>query len=195
MNDRTLKCVACRRIFAWSKSEQRLAEALGLGVPLRCPACRQQQSLPPRARRATEASSRDLTERRSARRLPRLSLRHIPLGVKPLTSIITLGAAGAMFAALMAAGVLASALATWFLAITVITFCAFGLDKLSAIFGRRRLPELTLLLLSAAGGTVGAVAAMLLFRHKTAKRSFQLRLAVVFAAQCVVVVAYLLLTR
>jgi len=58
---------------------------------------------------------------------------------------------------------------------------AFGYDKWRA-GGRegRRVAESTLCLISALGGWPGAFLAMLLFRHKSAKASFQLKFAGAF---------------
>ena len=54
-------------------------------------------------------------------------------------------------------------------AFSLITFIFFGLDKLKAKIGGKRIPEKTLLTLSILGGAPGAILAMSLFRHKTAK--------------------------
>ena len=57
------------------------------------------------------------------------------------------------------------------LALNLLTFLLFGADKLRAKRHRWRIREATLLTLSVFGGSVGAMAAMYLFRHKTnAKR-------------------------
>ncbi len=76
-------------------------------------------------------------------------------------------------------------------ALNLLAFLAWGLDKRAAIRGRRRVPESRLILLALAGGAIGAWAGVLLFRHKTAKRSFQLRL--VPASLVGLLVAYWLL--
>lgn len=55
-------------------------------------------------------------------------------------------------------------------------FLAFGLDKWRAARRGRRIPEAWLLLPSAAGGCVGAWIGSSVFRHKTRKRSFRLKL-------------------
>lgn len=57
-----------------------------------------------------------------------------------------------------------------------VTFLVFGADKWMAGHARgRRVPERTLLLLSALGGWPGGWAAMRVFRHKTLKGSFRVR--------------------
>ena len=62
----------------------------------------------------------------------------------------------------------------WLIAINVVTFVAFGYDKAVAPKGATRVPEAILLALTLLGGSVGAVIARPLFRHKTQKVSFRL---------------------
>ena len=56
---------------------------------------------------------------------------------------------------------------------------------------RRRTPEATLLLLAALGGSVGALLAMHIFRHKTRHRKFTLGIPALLLAQIVVIVLIL----
>ena len=60
--------------------------------------------------------------------------------------------------------------------INVIAFFAFGLDKRRARLGKRRTAEATLLLLVWLTGFVGGWAGMKVFRHKTKKISFRLKM-------------------
>lgn len=53
-----------------------------------------------------------------------------------------------------------------------ITFLLFGYDKFQARQEGWRVPERALLGLSLCGGGIGALAGMLLFRHKTRKNLF-----------------------
>lgn len=62
------------------------------------------------------------------------------------------------------------------LALNAATFLVFGLDKWSAVRGRRRTPESWLIGLCAATGIVGGLLAMGLFRHKTRKARFRWKL-------------------
>ena len=59
-----------------------------------------------------------------------------------------------------------------YVTMSVITFVVYGLDKLAARGGRRRLPEKTLQLLALLGGWPGALIGMAVFRHKRRKGSF-----------------------
>lgn len=56
--------------------------------------------------------------------------------------------------------------------INLAAFALFGVDKRLAVRGLRRVPERTLLWAAGLGGSVGALAGMLLFHHKTRKRRF-----------------------
>jgi uncharacterized membrane protein YsdA (DUF1294 family) len=57
--------------------------------------------------------------------------------------------------------------------LSIITFAAYGLDKLAARRNGERISERTLHLLALCGGWPGALAGQWLFRHKTRKNSFQ----------------------
>lgn len=63
-------------------------------------------------------------------------------------------------------------MATYFLILSSITLIIWGYDKYRAIAGQWRVPEKVLLTLTIIGGAYGALAGMLLFRHKTRKIGF-----------------------
>jgi uncharacterized membrane protein YsdA (DUF1294 family) len=67
--------------------------------------------------------------------------------------------------------------------INSITFITFGLDKRKAVRHQRRIPERVLLTLTFLGGTIGAIAGMLFFRHKISKKAFLMKLVVVVLIQ------------
>ena len=56
--------------------------------------------------------------------------------------------------------------------INLIAFAMYGIDKLRARRGGRRTPERILLIMSAIGGSMGAIVAMQLLRHKTQHAQF-----------------------
>lgn len=57
---------------------------------------------------------------------------------------------------------------------SLITFIFYLVDKVKAIYGKRRIRERTLMLLSVFFGAVGGLIAMYSLRHKTKHRSFYL---------------------
>ncbi len=84
----------------------------------------------------------------------------------------------------------------WYLAvINFTTWAAYGLDKGRAKSGKWRIPERTLLLLALAGGSLGALAGMIMFRHKTRKPKFYISVPVMFVAHCVIVTVLALRLR
>ena len=68
-------------------------------------------------------------------------------------------------------------LAYWHIAIGLVTLGAWALDKRRAKQRGWRIPERSLLGLAAAGGSPAAWIGCELFRHKSSKRSFRIRLA------------------
>ena len=76
----------------------------------------------------------------------------------------------------------------WYLAaINFTTWVVYGLDKGRAKSGKWRIPERTLLLLALVGGSLGALAGMIMFRHKTRKPKFYISVPVMFVVHCVIV--------
>jgi uncharacterized membrane protein YsdA (DUF1294 family) len=65
------------------------------------------------------------------------------------------------------------ALVGWVLAVNLVAFVAFGVDKSRARRGLWRLSENYLLMLAALGGWIGAKAGQRVFRHKTHKQPFR----------------------
>lgn len=79
----------------------------------------------------------------------------------------------------------------YLLAVNVLTFIVYGVDKWKARRGRWRVPEATLMGLAALGGSVGAWMAMQLFRHKTQKKKFRYGVPVLFVLQVAAVVLFI----
>ncbi|KIC62814.1 DUF1294 domain-containing protein [Chryseobacterium taiwanense] len=75
----------------------------------------------------------------------------------------------------------------YLLLINFFSFVIFGLDKRKSIVHRRRIPETTLLGISFLGGTIGSIAAMLIFRHKISKTSFLLKMGLIVLIQAALI--------
>jgi uncharacterized membrane protein YsdA (DUF1294 family) len=86
-------------------------------------------------------------------------------------------------------------LAAYLAAINLAGFLSFAWDKHRARNHGWRIPERTLLMLAAGGGSVGTAIGQRVFRHKTWKEPFRTRLRWVIIGQVVVLVgvAWLLL--
>jgi uncharacterized membrane protein YsdA (DUF1294 family) len=61
--------------------------------------------------------------------------------------------------------------------LSVISLAQFGIDKHRARLKQSRIPESHLLLVAFLGGWPGSLLGMMAFRHKTIKRSFQIKFA------------------
>ena len=72
-----------------------------------------------------------------------------------------------------------------FLLLNAVSFLLFGLDKWKAKHGRWRIPESTLLLSAALGGSTGAFLGMKMFHHKTRKAKFYLGVPALWIIQVI----------
>jgi len=59
-----------------------------------------------------------------------------------------------------------------YILLTTVTFILWGIDKYRAKMGMWRVPEKILITLTIIGGAFGALAGMLVFRHKNRKTYF-----------------------
>ena len=74
----------------------------------------------------------------------------------------------------------------WYLAaINGLALMLFGADKYRARKGLWRVPEKTLFLLAALGGSAGAIAGMYLFHHKTKHWYFVFGMPLILAGQLI----------
>ena len=76
-----------------------------------------------------------------------------------------------------------SVFAIYLIGINVLTFLIYGVDKWKAQRDRWRIPEDTLIWLAIAGGSVGALLGMNLFRPKTKHRKFFLGIPAILLVQ------------
>lgn len=75
-------------------------------------------------------------------------------------------------------------IAIYLLIINVITIVIYGIDKLhSKKRPERRIPESTLLIIAAAGGSIGAWSGMYLWHHKTKHKKFKYGIPAIIIAQ------------
>lgn len=76
----------------------------------------------------------------------------------------------------------------YFVFMSIMSFLIFGADKLQAKNNRSRIPENIFLIAAFFGGTFGSIIGMLIFNHKTRKRSFLLRFFIVVAIQIILII-------
>ena len=81
----------------------------------------------------------------------------------------------------------------YLLGINLLTFFIYGIDKWKAKRDKWRVPEATLLMLAALGGSVGALLGMSVFHHKTKHKKFLIGVPLILLAQFAL--AYLLLVK
>lgn len=167
MSDQRIECVDCGRVFTWTEGEQQFYRERGLSPPKRCPDCRR------RKRSVVQGSAFDRPATRYGFPLFGLALA-LGLGLWWIVRGLT-------------------PMRAWLVAINVVSFCTFAYDKLTAQLDAERVPESILLAMSAAGGIAGALAGMVVFRHKVAKAEFKIRMLGVLILQVVVVATYALL--
>ena len=77
----------------------------------------------------------------------------------------------------------AAVLAVWLPALNLMTLFLFWLDKSRARHRKSRIPERTLFLLSILGGSLGALAGMQLWSHKTRHNSFRIGIPAILLLQ------------
>lgn len=82
------------------------------------------------------------------------------------------------------------AIVIYLAAVNIITFIMFGADKARAVKGRWRISEAALILAALLGGSIGALAGMRVFHHKTRHRKFTVGIPVILVLQIVFMVPY-----
>ena len=76
----------------------------------------------------------------------------------------------------------------YLLGINLIGFYMMWSDKRRAKWGKWRVPENTLFLITALGGGIGTISGMYTFRHKTKHNSFIVGFPIILVAQVVLLV-------
>ena len=79
----------------------------------------------------------------------------------------------------------------YLLAINIASFFLYGIDKYKAKKGKWRISEATLLTMAAIGGSIGALAGMRLWHHKTMHKKFKYGIPLIIILQ-VALAVYLL---
>lgn len=65
-----------------------------------------------------------------------------------------------------------TAVLVYLAAVNIIAFAVYGIDKSRARRKRWRIPEITLIMFAAIGGSIGALVGMFFWHHKTKKLKF-----------------------
>lgn len=78
----------------------------------------------------------------------------------------------------------------YLLIINITGFIIMFIDKSRAIHKEWRIPEKTLLLISAIGGSIGMYTGMHIFRHKTKHLKFTLGIPFIFIIQIIIAVYF-----
>ena len=76
----------------------------------------------------------------------------------------------------------------YLVAINVVTFLLYGIDKLKAKRLKWRIPESVLLGLAVIGGSVGAWLGMMVWRHKTQHKKFRYGIPLILAMQIAILI-------
>ena len=113
-----------------------------------------------------------------------LSVRTMPPLLRfGLTAVLLTGIGFALFSLVFRL----DALVGWMATINMVAFAYIGFDKARAGSTLPRIPEVLLIVLSLAGGSIGVLLGVYIFRHKTQKRSFIMVLWSIIVIQAVLV--------
>ena len=78
---------------------------------------------------------------------------------------------------------IANALIYYLMVINIVTFLAYGIDKIKAKQGSWRISEATLLIFAVIGGSIGALLGMQVWHHKTMHKKFKYGLPLILLGQ------------
>ncbi len=79
-------------------------------------------------------------------------------------------------------------LITYVVLINLTGFCLMGIDKRKAVKGAFRIPEATLFLVALIGGSIGSIAGMYTFRHKTRHFTFVYGMPAILILQVILII-------
>lgn len=77
-------------------------------------------------------------------------------------------------------------LTVYLIAVSLVSFALFGIDKQKAVHHAWRIPERVLILSAIAGGSIGALLGMGCFHHKTRKPLFSVGIPVILCLQVLI---------
>lgn len=79
----------------------------------------------------------------------------------------------------------------YLIGVNLVSFFMMGIDKRKAIKGAFRIPEATLFIVALIGGSIGSIAGMYTFRHKTRHFSFVYGMPAILILQIILVIVLL----
>lgn len=79
-------------------------------------------------------------------------------------------------------------IAVYFAFVNLTAFALMGIDKRKAIKGAFRIPEATLFIVAIIGGSIGSIAGMYTFRHKTRHFKFVYGMPAILLLQILLVI-------
>ena len=83
-------------------------------------------------------------------------------------------------------------LVIWLVLINFVLFLTMAIDKAKAKRDKRRVPEATLFLMALLGGSIGGIAGMYCFRHKTKHMSFVIGFPAILVLELALVIFIML---
>ena len=78
----------------------------------------------------------------------------------------------------------------YFLVINIITFLAMWIDKRRAQKNKWRISETALFIMAILGGSIGGIAGMYTFRHKTKKKRFKIGFPIILILEILIFLLY-----
>lgn len=79
-------------------------------------------------------------------------------------------------------------IAIYIIAVNLVTFVTYGIDKYKSIKRKWRISEATLLTMAVVGGSIGAWTGMKVWRHKTMHKKFTIGIPIVFVIHLFIVI-------